>query len=180
MYKMAPRKSSWGALFFIFLIMIGQGAGAQQTPILTIDLTRLRFETLYGQAINAQLQKLTDELRSENDALQTSLEQEEREIKERRDSLPLQEFRVLAEEFDIKTTKIRTEQRNKLRALSDRRAEFDTKFIDDIRPVLQDLMAEKQAYVIFDENAAFIAIPSTDITAEAVVKINVVLGPGGD
>lgn len=161
-----------------------QGAGEAvvlpRAPILTLDRNRLLAETRFGRALETQFQTDSEVLIAENLRLEQALESEERALTDRRPSLPAEEFRKLAEEFDAKTEAIRAAQDAKSRAITSRRDAERQRFLQAAIPVLADLMRDTGAVAIFDKETVILSLRGVDITDEAIARIDAVLGDGSD
>lgn len=158
---------------------VQQGSGATdlpQAPILTLDRERLLAETRFGRAVEAQFQKDSETLIAENLRLEQALEAEERALTDQRPTLPAEEFRKLAEEFDTKTEAIRAAQDAKSRAITSRRDAERQRFLQAAIPVLAELMRDTGAVAIFDKEMVILSLRGVDITDEAISRIDDVLG----
>ena len=154
------------------------GTSVPQAPILTLDRERLLSETRFGKAVEAQFQQDSERLIAENLRLEQALEAEERALTDQRPTLPSEEFRTLAEEFDTKTEAIRAAQDAKSRAITSRRDAERQRFLQAAIPVLADLMRESGAVAIFDKEMVILSLRGVDITDEAIARIDAVLGDG--
>jgi Skp family chaperone for outer membrane proteins len=151
-----------------------------QAPLLIVDRNRLLAETLFGKALEAQFEADSKALIAENLRLEQALEAEERDLTERRATLPAEEFQTLAAAFDRKTEEIRTAQDAKSRAITSRREEQRQLFLQAAVPVLAALMREAGAIAIFDKDLVILSFRGADITDEAIARIDEVLGDGTD
>lgn len=151
-----------------------------RAPILTLDRERILLESRFGKAVEAQFQKDSQVLISENLRLEKALETEERALTDQRATLPADEFRTLAEEFDSKTEAIRAAQDAKSRAITSRRDGERQRLLQAAIPVLADLMRESGAVAIFDKEMVILSLRGVDITDEAIARIDAVLGDGGE
>ncbi|MGI9395835.1 MAG: OmpH family outer membrane protein, partial [Boseongicola sp.] len=79
-------------------------------PILTIDQDRLFAETRPGESLISELEEKTVALAEENSRIESELIERERALTDQRPSLPPDEFRALADEFDVDVQRIRAEQ----------------------------------------------------------------------
>jgi len=68
------------------------GVVVPQSPILMLDRNRLLAETMFGKAVEQQFEADSRALISENLRLEKALEAEERELTDRRATLPAEEF----------------------------------------------------------------------------------------
>lgn len=153
-------------------------AAVPQAPLLIVDRNRLLAETLFGKALEAQFEADSKALIAENLRLEQALEAEERDLTERRATLPAEEFQTLAAAFDRKTEEIRTAQDAKSRAITTKREEQRQLFLQAAVPVLGALMREAGAIAIFDKDLVILSFRGADITDEAIARIDEVLGDG--
>lgn len=149
-----------------------------KSPVLTIDRERLYAETLYGKAVEARFKADSDALVAENLRLEQALEAEERELTDRRATLPPQEFKALAAAFDAKAEQIRAAQEAKSRAIGKKREAEQQRFLEAAIPVLGELMRASGAAAIFDKNMIILSLRGIEITDEAIARIDTVLGDG--
>ena len=152
--------------------------GAPLSPLLVIEPDRQFAGTRYGRAVQARLKAQGDALEAENRRIEANLEAEEKRLTDRRPNLPPEEFRALAEEFDLKVEGIRNAQDAKARALN---LEADTAretFFATALPALAGLMQERGAVAILDRKAVLASFDVIDVTDAAITRIDVVLGEG--
>lgn len=142
------------------------------SPILVIRQDRLFETSAYGRAARERLDSQSKALIVENSRIEAELETEERALTDKRATLSPEEFRPLADEFNAKVERIRAEQDTKSRELA-RQSEADRKaFFDLALPILAELMREKGASVVLDQQAVFLSLDTIDITDEAVARID--------
>jgi len=149
-----------------------------EIPVLTIERERLFTETLFGQSLSKEIATRGRRLSAENRRIENELADEESELTALRETLEAAEFRDLADAFDLKVTTARTEQDSKARELSQLSEQVERRFLFAIAPVMERLMSEKGASVILDRRAVFVSADSSDITVEAVQRIDLALGEG--
>lgn len=149
------------------------------SPVLMVQQDRLFDTSAFGKAAQARIEAESQALITENRQIEQQLEAEERSLTERRATLPPDQFRALAEEFNARVEVIRAEQDAKSRDIA-RSQESDRKrFIEAALPVLAELLREKGAVVILDRQAVFLSLDTIDITDEAVARIDARIGSGG-
>jgi Skp family chaperone for outer membrane proteins len=172
------------ALCFLFFasLMIpaaqAQQLGVTQSQILTISIERLFAESEFGQRIANEIDAESAVLAAENRRIEGELEQEERDLTERRKSLDANAFRVLADAFDQKVQSHRTTQKSKYEALNQKGDIARAEFLQVIVPILEDLRREAGAAVLIEKSTVILADPTFDITAIAISRVNVALGDG--
>ena len=150
-------------------------AGAQRSPILTLDQNRLYADSRFGQQMLAQIEDELRTLQAENRRIEADLEAEERALTERRASLPPEEFRALAEAFDEKVKGIRSARDAKARDLTARRDAQQKRFLDTAVPILAQIMQELSADAIVDRSVVILSFDRIDITDLAISRIDAAL-----
>ena len=169
----------------LVLAALAAPAQAQQlgeviSPILTLDRDALFSGTLYGQRINAELEARSRDLAAETRRIETELEDEERELTEQRATLPVEEFRALADAFDDKVQALRDERE---RAQNEAVREIEAAqlaFFNRIGPILGQLVRERGAVMILDRRAILLTAADVDITQAAIARIDAVIGAGDE
>ena len=134
----------------------------------------------FGRRFDAALQADGARLEVENRRIESELEAEEKDLTQRRPAMSPEAFRALADAFDTKVQRIRTEQTAKARALAQRTEEAQRQFIAAARPVLEQLMIDAGAVVIIDPRSVVMSRSAIDVTDEAIRRINDSIGDGTD
>jgi Skp family chaperone for outer membrane proteins len=148
-------------------------------PILTLDQNRLYADSRFGRETQEKIKAEAKVLSAENRDLEAALEAEESALAERRSSLPAAEFQTLAEAFDAKVRDIRQARDAKVRDLSMRQDQAQRAFLDEVGPVLDQILTEMGAELIIDRASVILASPSIDITDLAIRRIDETLLPTG-
>ncbi|MEO1794451.1 MAG: OmpH family outer membrane protein [Pseudomonadota bacterium] len=165
------------------LLTLAHPALSQQEPIpgatvLTIDPERLFAETAFGIRAIGEIEQRATELAAENRRIEAELIAEERDLTERRPTLPVDEFRTLADAFDAKVDEIRAAQDAKLREVQGLRENAQQAFFGRIGPILAEILNERQALVVLDRRNVFAASEAADITDIAISRIDAEIGDG--
>lgn len=147
-------------------------------PLLVIDPDRLFRESAFGRASAARISADQAALVAENRRLEAQLEAEERDLTERRATLPPEEFRALAAAFDQKAEGIRNAQAQKDRAILERRQADQQRFLQVAAPELAQMMAEMGAVAMLDKQVVFLSFDTIDVTDRAIARIDAMLGDG--
>lgn len=147
-------------------------------PFLTLDQERLFTGTRFGQAVTARFETESADLLAENRRIDAALEQEERDLTDRRASMDPAEFRKLADDFDAKVEGLRAAQETKSRDLARRRDEARQQFYEAALPVLGTLVSERGAVAIVDKKALILSLERLDVTDAAIARIDEALGDG--
>lgn len=147
-------------------------------PILTLDQERLFAESSWGKRAIAETEAESRTLQAENRKIEAALTAEEKALTERRAQLAPDEFRKLADEFDVRVTGIRQAQDNKARAIAEERDRERQAFFDAALPLMGQVMAERGAVAILDNRAIFLSVRTIDATDDMLARIETDLGAG--
>ena len=160
----------------------GQGDAREAgTPgIATLDQEALFLQSEFGQRVQRELEQDRDALAAENRRIEAELMEEERALTEKRGEIPPQEFADLAEAFDAKVQRIRERQDRKARRLQQSLDRARQRFLNEVGPVLTDLLRKRGAAILIDSNAVLISVEGIDLTDEAIAAIDARLGDGGE
>lgn len=121
----------------------------------------------------AKLDQEAQDLAAENSRIRNELTAEERELTDRRAELSPEEFRDLANAFDVRVQKIRAEADEKERLLSRATEEARHRFSLD---VISDIARERGAFVVLNLRDVVLFADSVNITDEAIRRINQMAG----
>ncbi|NNF72087.1 MAG: OmpH family outer membrane protein [Rhodobacteraceae bacterium] len=157
---------------------VAQTEFARPQPVVTIDPERLFSETAYGQRVLDAVEARSAELVRENRRIEAELIAEERSLTDQRPTLPIEEFRALADAFDEKVQRIRAEQDAKTREVQTLREAEQQRFFTEIAPVLSILLHQRGADVVIDRRSVFLSSGRVDITDDAIAIIDARLGDG--
>lgn len=172
-WRKAARLWTWRQAT-VGLLLLAAGAQAQEpaAPLLTLDQDRFFLESDFGRASVERERAETATLAEENARIFDELAAEEQALTDQRKTLSPEEFSARAKAFDEKVERIRTEQDAKANRLVEQRDQVRTDFLALARPVLDELLSERQATAILDKRLVIISIPAIDITDEAIEKLN--------
>lgn len=173
-----------GLALVLGLAPLGAGAqelapAAQAAPQLaTLDQERLYTESRFGSVLEAKAQAASQALAAENRRIEAELSAEEAALTEQRATMSPQAFEPLAQAFDEKVEKLRSDQAAKADALkADREADRQA-FFQAAVPVLADLMSQTGALAILNKQAVILSFDSIDLTDRAIAALDAKLGDG--
>lgn len=158
--------------------LTAQTPDAPQSAIVTLDQDALFSKTRYGLALLAQVDAQATDLVAENRKIDAALEAEETDLTKQRAVISPEEFRPLAEAFDVKANELRAAQEAKSRELSRLRDQMRLEFFNQIGPIIGDYMVERGAVAVLDKSGIIVSLGSIDITDEVVARIDARLGDG--
>ena len=147
---------------------------SQNANVLVVNLERLFAESLIGQGIRTEFDKLEAEAQLENDRLVVELTAEEQALSEQRPDMEIADFRVAAAAFDAKVQSIRAERDAKDRELTQARADAETRFREQVRGIVGEVMLDRNGIVVLDGRTVFLSLRSADITDEVVARLDAI------
>ncbi len=152
----------------------------QAAPILLIDQEQLFQRSLYGQSLRKQLGEKTLAAEAESRRIDAELEQEERDLTDKRAAMTPEDFAPLAAAFDKKVQGLRAERDAAAESLRRQEAEGRRAFFAAAAQVIGDYMVERGAVAVMDKSAIIVSLVNLDVTGEVVSRIDAVLGDGSD
>ena len=151
---------------------------AEKSELFTVDMAKLLRSSEFGKNIIAANNIARKKLQSENEELEKKLLLEEKELSELRKTLPIEEFRPKALEFDRRVTNIRAEQGKKEEFLNKKVRKEESDFFKRIYPFLYEILIERGGLILVDQRNIILWDSSVDITDDAIQAINQTLGSG--
>ena len=148
--------------------------------ILVLNQDALINQTAYGSRIQQELEAALQALAAENRNIETQLTAEELELTDLRETLPADEFRALADDFDTRVSAIRAAQDAKNRDLQTQAEAARQRFFEDSVPLLLELVDERGGSVLLDSRTVLLSAGGVDITEVAIDLLDERLGNGGD
>ncbi|WP_233253541.1 OmpH family outer membrane protein [Paracoccus binzhouensis] len=147
-------------------------------PVLTLDQEALYARSQWGQRVQGELELRGREIAAENDRLADQFAAEEQQLTVLRQTLPADEFRQRADEFDKRVVEVRRARDAAARELQVRADEERQAFFRAVLPVLAKLMQERGAVAVLDQRAIFVASQSIDITEALIERMDGSIGAG--
>ena len=168
------------ALFCSLQLAVPQGGFAQESAagdielsaIAVIDQNRLFEETRFGRNATLEFQRLSAQLTEENTQITTAFEAEEKQLADERATLSKEAFSEQAQDFDARVKASRAAQDQKLRELNQFVLQQRATFFEAARPVLLQIMQEKNIDAILTREAILLFRDNIDITDEAIAILD--------
>lgn len=153
---------------------LGQADGLSMpdVPVVTISPDLLFAGTIFGQRLAREIEARGTKLAAENRSIEAELAEEESELTGQRATMSAVDFRELADAFDKKVTEARAEQDEKARVLAATSDLVQRGYLQAIAPILEAMMNELGASVVLDRRAVFLSVDASDITQDAVARID--------
>ncbi|MFK7937852.1 MAG: OmpH family outer membrane protein [Roseovarius sp.] len=168
----------WAALAAVPMGASAQNVGVVQSDVLVLDPDRLFVETQFGQRLNQDYLAQREQLITRNRELEVALEAEEKSLTEMRGEKTPEEFRELADAFDVKVQQIRRDSDRAVRDLELSRERAPVIFMRTVEPVLVELMRDAGGAVIVDVRSVLLRADVIDITSVAIDRIDQRIGQG--
>lgn len=156
----------------------GLNLGSISSSVLTLDSDRVFLESAFGRRVAGEVEVKAAELAADFRQIEAELEAEERELTDLRPTLPADEFRTLADQFDQKVQSIRQQQAAKERDLNQLLDQEREVFLTAAAPVLERLMRRSGAVVILERRSVFYSANAIEITDAAIALLDETLGSG--
>lgn len=164
---------------------VGQAVSAQEaqsssvrSPVLVIDTDLVFNGSLFGQRVLADVASRVAELEQENLEIVAQLTAEESALAEQRSTMSAEDFRAAAEAFEAKTESFRTSQQIREDEINTYLSAAREQFDRSSRPILGQLMREREAAVLLSRRDVLLYFAAVDVTEEAIVAIDNILGDG--
>ena len=157
-----------------------QDMGVVQSEILVIDPDRLFAETQLGARLSADYQARRDRLSAKNRQLERELEAQEQALTDLRSEKTAEEFKKLADEFDVKVQNIRRRSDQAVRNLELSRERAPLIFMNMVEPILIELMSDAGGSVLLVQRNVLLSANVVDITGLAISRIDREIGAGPD
>lgn len=153
-------------------IMIATNAFAQAGGVVVIQSEVVYRKSEYGQSLIAALTEERQSLDDENLAILRELETEERMLTEARETMSSDDFAIAAEEFDQKVQRSREIQLSKIRAADLKRSKQINIFFKRVSPIVQSVLVEYGAAIVFEKRNALVSLDSADITNIVIKRVD--------
>lgn len=165
-------------MVFMPVAATAQGQVVPGNSILIIDSERLYEDSRFGQRANAELQAETAVLAAENRRIEAELIEEEQELTRKRPDMSPEDFRKFADAFDARVRNIREVQQQRELDLVRAREEERQRFFAQLKPVLEAVLREGGAVVVFEKRSVFASSSSLDVTDRVIAEANEMIGDG--
>ncbi|MBB3994563.1 Skp family chaperone for outer membrane proteins [Sulfitobacter undariae] len=155
-----------------------QELGTTASTVVTIDREKLFLNSDFGKRVAREVEAAGNELAAENRRIEADLADAEQELTDLRATMSVTDFRPLADAFDTRVQTTRQAQAAKTRALNALLGQERDVFLNAAAPVIETLMKEIGVSVVLDRRTVFSSAASSDITEDAIQRLNDDLGEG--
>lgn len=150
----------------------------QETPsVVSVNRERLIQMSEFGKALMNLLSQEQSVLVLENETFAKDLEREELELTDLRKTLLAEEFRPLAEAFDVKVKEVRRVQEEKAVALAKSLEAARFRFFRQAERVIGQLMQDNDIVFVLDESAVWIS-RGGDVTNLVIERLDAAYAAG--
>lgn len=147
-------------------------AAAYSQPVLVVDIDRAMREAKAAEALRALEVDERRALRARLDALQADLEADEAALSEAKPTLEREEFERRVQAFDTRVRAVRRAAQTAADTLQERFRAAAEALRTEIEPLLDAIMAERGAAVVFDRGSALRVAPGLDVTGEVLARLD--------
>lgn len=187
-FKFASRMKQGRAVLAAALFAFGglssavsaQDPGVFRSDILVIDPERLFEDSTLGRTMLAAYQAEREALAAANEALAAELEAEEQRLTDIRATTDPEEFRDMADAFDIRVQQIRADSERRVRDLERARERLPAQFLSQVEQIILDEMRTAGGVVLLDQRSVILRADVVDITDRAIERINTEFGDEPD
>jgi Skp family chaperone for outer membrane proteins len=151
---------------------------AQAQDIAVLDERRLFTESLFGARVTRETQDAVAVVVAENKQIETQLEAEERALADQRAVMDPQEFRTLADAFDVKVTALRQERNEREQGVARRVQDEEQRFQELANEILARFVREQGISLVLPASVAVFHAADRDITSTLIALIDAEFGDG--
>jgi len=166
------------ASFLVSTTVFSQTSNVAESAILTVESDRLFAESEFGLRVGREIEAAQSILLAENRKIEAELTAEEKALTEKRKQMTAQDFRAVADAFDVRVQDIRRIQDTKAGKIEQLRDQEQVAFINATRPILVELMQGAGASVIMERRTVLASNDAIDITDRAIARLNLAIGDG--
>jgi Skp family chaperone for outer membrane proteins len=156
----------------LFQIFAPPAVAQQGAPFLFINQEQILLGSEAGQTLLDEEERRRNDLVARARSIDAAFEEEERELTEKRETTPAEEFRKLADDFDARVVAARKRQDEKSDALAQELEQKRREFYAGVAPILVRMMERFGARAIFDENSVLLADQRLNITDAVIAEID--------
>ena len=167
-------------LFFVLFptLILGESlkvnsVGRINSHILVLSQDDLFKKSLPGIELLKIFEEKQTKLFSEARKIEQEFIVEEKSLTEKRATLTVDEFQLLADEFDVKVERMRQIRTEKDKELQKQFMTWKKKFVQIVLPIIRDVMSQFNALVVLDaKNRGLIYDQKIDITEGVIELLN--------
>ena len=137
-------------------------------PVLVLSQDELFSESLLGKAIQEMEKVEADALLADGRRIEEAFKAEDADLTERRPTMDPDDFRALADDFDVRVEASRAKQIQDANEAQQRAEARRRKFLEVAGPVLGRLLAKYQATALLDQRSVLLFNRNMDVTQEAI------------
>lgn len=152
-----------------------QRLNALQGAVVVLDQQRLFSENIYSIQMREQLIALSEDISAENRQIEADLIAQEKRLSEARATLPPEEFKKQADEFNQTVQNVRQEREARINEMDTMVRNVQQKIQQISTPILNALIVEIGAVAVLDSQSTLYVNKTFDITDIALTRLNFVL-----
>lgn len=153
-----------------------QAAGVlPKAVIAVIDTRQVRLNSAAGKDIQNQLEQIRKAFQAEIQSKEKALKKEKDTLEAQRSIMAPDAFTAKGREFQAKLQGVQLEIQNKNRQLEAAISVAETELQRALKPILQAVLKNNKATVIFDKSLIIEQAPGLDVTTEVIEQLDAVL-----
>ncbi|SEK73505.1 OmpH family outer membrane protein [Roseivivax marinus] len=156
------------------------GGGPVRSPILTIERERVIDESAYGRRVLSEIEAEGNAIAAESERISEELREEELALTEARDRMEPAAFREAAQDFNEKVGRLRAQQDQKAQEFTARTEQARRAILAAAEPMMTDIMREAGAAVLLDRRQTIFSLDVTDVTDLVIERLDQRIGDGSD
>ena len=157
----------------LFAEIVNENSNILKSSILVLSQDDLFKKSSPGKALLKVFEEKQSRLLQEAAEIEQQFIAEEKSLTEQRARLEVNDFQVLAEEFDIKVEKMRNSRAIKDKKLQQDFAIWRKKFVQIVLPIVREQMSQFGALVVLDtKNRGLIYDKKIDVTDIIIKRLN--------
>ncbi|MEL6677758.1 MAG: OmpH family outer membrane protein [Pseudomonadota bacterium] len=164
----------WLRRMLVALALLGAGPvlGQDRAIVLLVDPERVLQTSEFGRSVLDQIALRRRGLLAETEAISSAFELEERELTNLRETLSRQGFQELADDFDARVRKARSDQDLKAAELTRWAESRRRAFFAALNDVYAVVLRTRGASAILDIRTVILADQSLDVTSEVIERVD--------
>lgn len=145
---------------------------ATPTAILVVDVNRVFAESAAGQDANRQLKAQGDALQARFNQLKTQFTNEEEALRKQQGQIAQEALQQRVNDLVGRQTKANEEIGGKRQALERALQGANQQILSNLKPIIDQLMAERSAQMVLDRQVTLNIAPSLDVTTVVIQRLN--------
>jgi outer membrane protein len=153
-------------------VVSAQAQAIEPARVVVVDMNRVFATSAAGQDAQRQLNAQSDRLQNQLKTLQAQFQKEEEALAKKRSVIAEDAFQQEVGQFRARAARAQSDlerQQNDLRRAA---AFVNDQIMRGLRPIVQEVMTQRQANIVVDASQVFLNTPALDVTATVIERLN--------